>query len=104
MDERPEGESERAIARKRDELLAEARRAVEGKPRGDASSSLMGLGVQFVATILLCLYAGLWLDRKLGTAPWLLLAGVVVGASASFYAMYHTLMAGNRRADEDKRR
>jgi hypothetical protein len=46
----------------------------------------------------------MWLDSKLGTAPWLLLAGVGVGAGTSFYSMYHVLMAGNRKADEEKRK
>ncbi|MBX6333134.1 MAG: AtpZ/AtpI family protein, partial [Gemmatimonadaceae bacterium] len=31
-------------------------------------------------TIALCTYAGLWLDRKLGTEPWLLIVGVFFGA------------------------
>lgn len=104
MDEKPEGASEQQIARKRDELLVGARSAVEGKPSGDSSPSLMGLGVQFALAILICLYAGKWLDGKLGTAPWLLVAGVVVGASAGFYSMYRTLMADNKKADRGKRR
>jgi F0F1-type ATP synthase assembly protein I len=65
---------------------------------------MMGLGVQFVVAILVCLYVGMWLDSKLGTAPWLLLAGVGVGAGTSFYSMYHVLMATNRKADEEKRK
>lgn len=95
---------ERDLARRRDEILAAARAAVEQKETGEGSSALMGLGVQFVVAILVCLYAGMWLDAKLGTAPWLLVAGVVVGAGTSFYSMYHTLMAENRKADEEKRR
>jgi len=94
---------EREVARRRDELLDGARKAVEGTAGGDGSSSLMGLGVQFVVAILVCLYAGMWLDSKLGTAPWLLLAGVGVGAGTSFYSMYHVLMAENRKATKEKR-
>lgn len=102
----PEKSSEEAvIARRRDELLAAAREAAKGTPvRGGSGSHMMGLGVQFVASILLCLYAGKWLDRRLGTAPWLLLVGVAVGASAGFYAMYRALVAEDRRLDEEKRR
>ena len=52
------------------------------------SSELAGMGVQFVVAILLCLFIGKWLDAKLGTAPWLLILGVFVGAAASTIAMY----------------
>ncbi|MDB4874693.1 MAG: hypothetical protein JWM41_1139 [Gemmatimonadetes bacterium] len=46
------------------------------------------MGLQFVIAILLFLFIGKWLDARLGTAPWLLLLGVLVGAGASTYAMY----------------
>ena len=103
IDQEPPSAEEKEIARRRDELLENARRAVDGERKGASSSALMGLVVQFVITILICLYAGMWLDRKLGTAPWLLVLGVVVGASAGFFTMYHVLMAENRKADRDKR-
>jgi F0F1-type ATP synthase assembly protein I len=44
-------------------------------------------------------YAGQWLDRKLGTAPWMLMLGVFLGAGASFYSMYRKLTAAQRRED-----
>lgn len=94
---------ERDIARRRDALLADARGAADGKSSGDSSSSLAGLGLQFAIVILLCLYGGMWVDRKLGTAPWMLLAGVAAGASAGFYSMFRALKAGNDRADREGR-
>jgi F0F1-type ATP synthase assembly protein I len=48
------------------------------------------------------LYLGQWLDRKLGTAPWLLIVGVFVGAGASFYSMYRKLMAAQAREEAAK--
>ncbi len=102
--EKADGDGGDEIARKRDEFLSEARRRVEGRG-GDPGSSprMMGLGIQFVVAILLCLYAGQWLDRRLGTGPWLLVLGVFVGASAGFYAMYRALVAEDKRLDERKR-
>jgi ATP synthase protein I len=101
-----ENAAERAIAQKRDELLAEARRRVEGEgDQGAASGSrMMGLGLQFVVSILLCLYLGQWLDRKLGTAPWLLLLGVFAGAGFGFWSMYRVMTDENRRSDEERKR
>ena len=64
---------------------------------GDARNSppsgleFAGLGIQFVVAILLFLYLGKWLDGKLGTAPWLLILGVFVGAGGGFYSMYRKL-------------
>ena len=46
------------------------------------------MGLQFVIAILLCLFIGKWLDARLGTAPWLLILGVFLGAGASIVAMY----------------
>jgi len=65
-----------------------------GKDSGGGPPSgleFAGLGFQFVAAILLFLYLGKWLDAKLGTAPWLLILGVFVGAGGGFYSMYRNL-------------
>jgi ATP synthase protein I len=65
------------------------RRPSGSSPNESSSTSeLAGMGVQFVVAILLCLFVGKWLDARLGTAPWLLILGVFVGAAASTIAMY----------------
>jgi ATP synthase protein I len=67
-----------------------------GGGNGPSPASFAGAGVQFVISILLFLYIGKWLDGKLGTAPWLLMAGVFVGAGAGFYSFYRRIMAAGR--------
>lgn len=52
-----------------------------------------GAGLQFAGAIVLFLFAGRWLDSKLGTEPWLLLAGVLIGAVAGFWSLYRQLTA-----------
>ena len=42
-----------------------------------------GLGLQFALAILVFTFVGQWLDRRLGTEPWLLLVGVFSGAGAA---------------------
>ena len=74
------------------------RRPDKGVPVGE----YVGLGIQFAASIVVFLYLGQWLDRKLGTAPWLLLAGVFIGAGGSFYSMYRRLMAAQAREDAER--
>lgn len=97
---------EQNIARQRDELLARARDDKSiGFMGGGPDPRLMGLGLQFVVAILLCLYAGMWLDARLHTAPWLMLIGALAGASAGFYSMVRVLLSENKRMDdEDKKR
>lgn len=59
--------------------------------RGPSTSDYAGMGLQFGGSIVLFAYAGYWLDRRLGTSPWLLLLLVFVGAGAAFYSMYRRL-------------
>jgi ATP synthase protein I len=56
------------------------------------SGALMGVGIQFAASIVLFMLAGRWLDLRLGTTPFLLILGVLVGAGAGFYSMYRQLV------------
>ena len=71
------------VERRKKALLADAR----GERKEDGEGKMAGLGVQFVVTILVFLFIGQWLDRKLGTTPWLLLAGVLLGAALGFWMM-----------------
>lgn len=65
----------------------------------------MGVGLQFAASILLFFFAGRWLDERLGTEPWLLIAGVFVGLTAGFWSMYRRLVVEptQRRNEKDER-
>ena len=56
-----------------------------------------GVGIQFAVSIIVFLYAGQWIDGKLGTGPWGMMIGVFVGASVAFYSMYRRLMADLER-------
>jgi ATP synthase protein I len=79
---------------KRDANARESRPPATPPPGNDPLSGarFAGIGIQFAASILLFLYAGKWLDAKLGTAPVFLIVGVFVGAGASFYSIYRALM------------
>ena len=63
----------------------------------------MGLGLQFAGSIVFFMFAGIWLDKRLGTSPWLVILGVFVGAAAAFYVIYTKLMADLPK-DERKQR
>jgi len=63
------------------------------------AAQFMGLGLQFVLSLLLFLYLGQWVDGKLGTSPWFMILGVFTGASAAFYSMYRKLKAAEQREE-----
>jgi F0F1-type ATP synthase assembly protein I len=78
---------------------------VQDAGRGRAASGVSGaefagLGFQFALTILVFVFVGVWLDRHLGTSPWLLLVCVFAGAAGGFYSMYRRVSAAQRRDAE----
>jgi F0F1-type ATP synthase assembly protein I len=66
------------------------------KGGGQDPTQLAGIGIQFGIVLVAFLFAGKWLDDRLGTEPWLLMAGVFVGFGLSTYWMYRRLMARDR--------
>lgn len=82
-----------------------AKRPAEPRPPEDAppAGEYASAGIQFAVSIILFLFAGQWVDRRFGTAPWGVLVGVFVGAGASFYSMYAKLMAAQERSDRRAR-
>ena len=65
--------------------------------------SFAGAGLQFAISIVVFLLAGQWIDKKLGSSPWFLLAGVFLGGGAAFYSMYRKLSAAQKADDEARR-
>ena len=62
----------------------------------------LGIGIEFVAAILLCLFAGKWLDGKMGTEPAFMLVGAFVGAAAGFVAFIRTVIKIQKDQDTPK--
>lgn len=77
----------------------------DGKSRPVASQAgeVLGVGLQFAGAIILFLFLGRWLDGLLGTEPWLLLIGVLVGSVAGFVSMYRQLVVGPRERERRQR-
>lgn len=57
-----------------------------------SGSEFAGIGLQFGITIVVFALAGIWLDRRLGTSPWLLIVLVLGGSALAFWSMYRRLM------------
>lgn len=73
---------------------------VEPRGGGISGSEFAGIGIQFALVILIFTAGGIWLDRRLGTSPWLLLVCVFLGAAGGFYSIYQKAMASQRRDAE----
>jgi F0F1-type ATP synthase assembly protein I len=57
------------------------------KRKGLSGSEFAGIGVQFAVTIVLFAFAGIWLDRRLGSSPWFVLLMVLGGGALGFWSM-----------------
>ena len=51
----------------------------------------LGLGLQLAAAILVFYFIGSWADQKLDTAPWLMIAGVTIGAAGGFIQFFRSV-------------
>ena len=79
-------------------------RKIDPKPDKELSvSTFAGAGIQFAIAIVAFLLAGQWADRKLGTSPAFLLAGVFIGGTAPFYSLYRPVTKA-QKADDERRR
>lgn len=67
--------------------------SVGDKGSAPSASDFAGIGFQFAAAVVVFVFAGQWVDRRLGTGPVFLIAGVFLGAGGAFYSMYRKLMA-----------
>jgi ATP synthase protein I len=72
--------------------------------RGLSGADFAGVGLQFAAAIIVFLFAGQWLDDRIGTKPVFTIAGVFLGAGAAFYNMYRKITAAQKKDDEARGR
>jgi F0F1-type ATP synthase assembly protein I len=81
----------------------------ETRPQERSNKSLSGadfagVGMQFAVSIIAFLFAGQWLDKRLGTNGLFTIAGVFVGAGGAFYIMYRKITAAQKRDDEERQK
>ncbi len=62
----------------------------------EQGGSLLGIGIQLVVTILGFAALGWWLDGRFDTEPWLLLAGLVFGATGGMISFVRTALRAGR--------
>ena len=59
-------------------------------------------GVTLIAAVLLGLYGGCWVDRRLGTFPSFMLIGIFLGVGIGFYNLWSELTTMMKRGPGKK--
>jgi ATP synthase protein I len=70
------------------------------EPAWRSFGELASVGVAMVLSTVIGLGGGYALDRWLGTSPWLLLVGLVLGIVAGFVTLFRTVRNVERRLDD----
>jgi F0F1-type ATP synthase assembly protein I len=82
--------------------MEDEKRTHQSSRKGLSGADFAGLGFQFAFAIIVFLYAGQWLDNRVGTNGLFTIAGVFVGAGAAFYNMYRKVSAAQKKDDEER--
>jgi ATP synthase protein I len=63
---------------------------------GPEWGKFLNTGFEIAAAVGLGCLAGYWIDRKLGSSPWGIVVGTVLGAAAGMYIVIKETMRMNR--------
>ncbi|MEP6550431.1 MAG: AtpZ/AtpI family protein [Gemmatimonadales bacterium] len=83
--------------------MEDEKRSQPSPKKGLSGADFAGVGIQFAFAILAFLFAGQWLDNRLGTNGLFTIAGVFIGAGGAFYSMYRKVSAAQKQDDEERR-
>jgi ATP synthase protein I len=64
--------------------------------------SASSIGLELGISVAIGLWFGWWLDGKLGSAPWMMLAFLLLGLVAGFRGVFRAVKRANAAADSDE--
>jgi ATP synthase protein I len=77
--------------------------APPGEPNAwRALGELSAVGITLVVATVIGLAGGYYLDRWLGTSPWLTLLGLLLGIAAGFVNLFRTVKRAERDIDDSE--
>jgi ATP synthase protein I len=65
-----------------------------------AAGPYLTLGIQLAATIVVLFFVGRYLDARLSTTPWLMIAALFIGCTGGLIKFIHTVNVLTRQEDE----
>ncbi len=63
----------------------------------------MTLGIQIAAAVVMFLFVGKYADDALGTKPWLMVAGIVIGFTGGMIHFFREVTALSKKEDDERR-
>lgn len=72
-----------------------------GRTWAQSFGPYLTMGIQLALAVVVFFFVGRWLDGKLGTAPWLMLAGLLVGIAGGMIKFLHAAVALGKEANRD---
>ena len=82
--------------------MEDGKRTQRSPRKGLSGADFAGVGMQFALAIIVFLFAGQWLDERLGTNGLFTIAAVFIGACAAFYSMYRKISAAQKKDDAER--
>ncbi|HJP86766.1 MAG TPA: AtpZ/AtpI family protein [Gemmatimonadaceae bacterium] len=82
--------------------MEDEKRTQRSPGQGLSGADFAGVGIQFAVAIIVFLFAGQWLDKRVGTKGLFTVAFVFIGAGAAFYSMYRKISAAQKRDDAER--
>ena len=83
--------------------MDDEKRSQPSPKKGLSGADFAGMGLQFAVAIIVFVFAGQWLDNRLGTNGLFTIVGAFVGAAAAFYNMYRKIAAAQKQDDEERK-
>ena len=76
----------------------------EQRKRQAQDLAASSIGIQFVLTVVLGAFLGMWLDKKFGTTPWLTLILILLGLFAGMWNAYQVAVKQDKKDSDLKDR
>lgn len=79
----------------------------ETRPWSHQFGPYLTMGIQLALAVVAFFFLGRWMDTKLGTTPWLMLAGLMLGIVGGFIKFFRAATSlgreANREAEEHRK-
>jgi F0F1-type ATP synthase assembly protein I len=64
--------------------------------------SASSVGIEMAVAVVLGFFVGMWLDKQLGTAPWMMIGWLIAGFAAGMRAVFRHVAASDKLAAESE--